>query len=221
MATGYTDEGLYYRQIMDNPKNRIYIKGVSGTISGFIDSEMAFTATADYSEEDLISGAAGMIDAGAKFGNKIMGGTKRVKPQSATRQTWQDSSFAPINIDIYVPTVSGSDNVMKQSDDLWKFLLPTQEGSFVRVPNNYSATGSGGPKNLVTNALSIQIGKMFYAYNAFIMSNGTLTISKERVVSNGVDHPLYIKITCMLTPAYQFRADDVIGFFKAVGGGLR
>ena len=208
-------EATYVDQLTSDPKNKVVIYGgsVTSPISGFIDAETVFGASASYNAEQLgydAANAANKIASSAE--NSGIGGihaNKRTNSVKLSRQSWQSSSFNTLAFDLFVVATKDGQNPMTEGIKIYDYLLPIELNlGFMIVPGNYYVNPFGGE---AINAVSVFIGEWFSSPNSWLMSAGQMTVSKQKQ-ENGID-PLFVKISITLTPARDFYADEVQDWF--------
>lgn len=223
MALGYGDKITYYEDIISNDANKILILGYGGkTIVGFVDGEQVFSTTASYNNEFAGGplGSADAVNSSNDMARKWSTGGSMAeavyRPNKLTRMSWQSSSFNALSFDIYVPAVTGEEDQLEQPLNMFYFTLLSEAGGvfgqtgYKIIPNRYSVTQFGSQEN----ALSVKIGNWFYSYNAWVMTSGSVTFSKEKVAGSYPSKPLYVKISCVLTPAREFEYEEVASWFR-------
>ncbi len=165
-------------------------------VSGFIDSELSFGASATYeslSESSSIDGIAKNF----QRASEVMGKSNTMKFPWMTKKSWSGSSVNDFSFSIFKLATKDGENLLSGTAPIWDSVLPGSAGgqtldSFT-TPNGYISHGKGGTSNSVT----LKIGN-WYESNGWLMVSANLTVSKEKI-DEGKTLPLYIKIDVTLS----------------------
>jgi len=210
----------YITDLASNDENKItianaYLNSSTGGnkfIEGFIDADTVFTTSADYSNEQI---GSSMVNSVTGLANTLKGSTGyALEATNLERANWTSSTFSPISWEIFILAEEKNGVIIDPSEmgkNIFDYtLLEKQMTGVFHIPGRYVPS----PNNTEPeNACTIKIGNWFYSYNSWVITNGQLTISKEKVKGTNGIIPLYVKVSLTAKPSIHVDSALVRGWF--------
>jgi len=216
----------YIEGITKDPNNRIMLALGNGTVvSGFIDSELTFGASAQYGAMSE-SSALDSLSSGVQQLGELFGQAVTLKFPWMTKKSWTGSSVNDISFSIYKLATDVGEDLLSQTKAIWTSTLPSTNGQGLtgtyKPPNGYNAGGyldgrksdEAGKSNKPIGAITLKIGKWFESYG-YIITSANMIVSKEKIDA-GKTLPLYIKLDITLSRSMDATGADFTSWFTAM-----
>ena len=210
------DAALFIDRIQNSAAYKVIIGGPGFTVSGFLQSDFAFNASAEYSDASSSERSTlnSLVETGTTVFNSLAGGAignmsqKVVKSLIETRLQYSNSPKPTFTLNLSFIARNAGENVLTKIAPLVAATAPNEVGggAMIEAPGAFSFEGKDP-----VNAVRISIGQWFKMDKLVI-------IDASPIFSRGVIKsmtPLRADIAVTFKAARMFTADEIKALFKA------